>query len=197
VDARGRDIPGMRHVPTIREIIGEVFDRFGELTSATIVGDKWPDYYRNIKLIARAFPDAKFLYNVRDPRGVWNSGQTFRDRRAGDKVLANLLEVEEAVRPYLDDGRALTLRYEDLISEPVATMRNVADFLGFEFDPSAIEYDRSSDPFPKRWYWIPEATGDLDVRLTEKWRTEMSAEQQRDVALRCAEFLERYGYPAT
>ena len=113
-----------------------------------MVGDKWPDYYRNLKLMLRAFPNAKFLYNVRDPRGVWNSGQTFRDREAGDRVLATMLGVDNAVRPFLDDERFMTLRYEDLIMEPDRMMAAVAEFLGFEFDPGAIAYDKAADPYP-------------------------------------------------
>lgn len=192
----GKTIRAMRHPPIVREIIAEVLDSFGSETSSTFVGDKWPDYHRHLKLMLRAFPDAKLLYNVRDPRGVWNSGQTFRGREDGDKVLANMLAVDDVVRPYLDDDRFMALRYEDLIANPVETMSRVAEFIGFTWDPDAIEYRREQDPFPGRWYWIPEAAGEPDVRLTEKWRVEMPAGRQDEVTSACGEFLGRYGYEA-
>jgi hypothetical protein len=197
VDLAGRQVMAMRHPGHVRSVVGEVLEAFGEMTSASVVGDKWPDYYRNLGLMMRAFPDAKFLYNVRDPRAVWNSGQTFRDREAGDRVLATMLDVDATVRPHLDDERVMTLRYEDLITDAEQTIAAVAEFLGFEFDPGAIPYDAAGDPFPNRWYWIPEATGNLDVRLTEKWRDEMPGDKQVEVARMCADFLSRYRYDAS
>lgn len=194
VDLDGRDVMAARHPDHVRRIVGDVLDAFGAMTSATIVGDKWPDYYRNLKLMVRAFPEAKFLYNVRDPRAVWNSGQTFRDRAAGDRVLATMLEVDRTVRKHLEGDRLLTLRYEDLITDPEGTLTTVADFLGFEFDPTYIAYDATRDPLPNRWYWIPESVGALDVRLTQKWRHEMPAGKQVEVTDTCMEFLARYGY---
>lgn len=187
---------GIRDARVGREIMTEVLTEFGELAGATVVGDKWPGYHRQLDLLTAAFPDAKLIYNVRDPRGVWNSGETFRDRGRGDKHLDEMLKADAAVRSHLADDQFLTLRYEDLIAQPRQTMQRVAAFVGFEFDAAAIDYERENDPFPRRWYWVPTAKGDLDVALTEKWRHEMALTTQRLVTERCAEFIERYGYDA-
>lgn len=177
-----------------RELVSEVLDEFGRRFGAAVVGEKWPFYHKHLDLLLEAFPDGRFLYNVRDPRAVWNSGQTFRDRQAGDRILSEMLLADQRVTSRADE-RFLTFRYEDLITAPEDTMRRVADFLGFTFQPSAIDYNEDRDPLSKRWNWVPPSKGDLDPRLTEKWRTEMSGEQQRAVSERCREFLERYGYP--
>lgn len=194
VDRRGREMIAMRRPETFRAIVTEVFETFGELMSASIVGDKWPYYYRFAKLVLRAFPDAKLIYNVRDPRGVWNSGQTFRDRQAGDKILAGMLAADEAVSPHLPDLRFHTLRYEDLIADTHAAMSRLATFLGFDFDPDSISYDPLNDPLPNRWNWVPPARGELDPGLTDKWRDEMPRNKQEEVTRDCADFMSRYGY---
>ncbi len=190
----GEEVDAISDPDFVRELITDVLSLFGDREGASIVGEKWPYYHNSIGLMLEAFPDGKFLYNVRDPRAVWNSGETFRERGVGDRVLAEMLLADERIRG-LDDERIFTFRYEDLIREPHGVMATIADFVGFEFHPEALDYDESSDRLSNRWNWVPTAKGDLDPALTEKWRTEMSPGQQAEVTNRCAEFVERYGYP--
>lgn len=194
VSSGTRTAVAIREPSHVRQLITEVFEDFGRRMSATIVGDKWPDYHKHLDLMLEAFPEGRFVYNVRDPRAVWNSGETFRGRQVGDETLANMLAVDQVVAPYLDDDRFLTIRYEELIGDPSSTMRHLSEFLGFVFDPGALVYDAEHDPLPNRWYWIPEASGDLDVELTSKWRAEMPTAKQSEVAALSTEFMERYGY---
>lgn len=185
------------YVDRARRLMTAVLDRFGEASFATIVGDKWPYYAKRIEFLLEAFPDARYVYNVRDPRGVWNSGQTFKERERGDLILDEMLEADAKIRPYMDDHRFLAIRYEDLISEPETTMAGLGDFLGFSFDPRHLDYDPLDDPLPDRWNWVPTAAGDLDPQLTQKWKKQMTAEQIEAVEQRAAEFMSSYGYDRT
>jgi hypothetical protein len=177
-----------------RQIVGEVFQCFGEITGTSIVGDKWPYYHEHLKVLLEAVPDGKFVYNVRDPRAVWNSGETFRKRNAGDAILDDMLAADRKIASLRDDPRLFVLRYEDLISDAAATMDRLASFIGFQFDEAALAYDPSTDVLPNRWNWVPAAKGDLDVELTEKWRYEMGPDDRERVTERCADFIEAYGY---
>lgn len=194
VEFNGKEVRSVKHPEHLRRIVTSVLSTFGTLTSSSVVGDKWPGYHRHIGLMLKAFPKARFVYNVRDPRAVWNSGQTFRDRSRGDDVLDEMLSADDNVRAHLDDERFMTLRYEDLVVSPVERMRAVSEFIGFDFDVASLQYDPDTDPFPKRWNWVPTASGDLDPGLTEKWRTEMPLDKQAEVTERCADYIERYGY---
>jgi hypothetical protein len=192
--ANGQTVRAIDEPSHGRSIISEILNQFAERNNARFVGDKWPYYHEHLDALLAAFPDGKFLYNVRDPRAVWNSGNTFRDRQLGPKVLSDLLVADQRLRPYADDSRFHVFRYEDLVTEPQETMTNIAEFIGFEFDPSAIEYDETKDRYSNRWNWVPTAKGELNQHLTEKWRHEMPIDAQRRVTERFAEFIEHYGY---
>ena len=190
----GVEVDAITQPSYARDLILEVLSGFGENLNARFVGEKWPYYSSYIELMLEAFPDAIFVYNVRDPRAVWNSGQTFRDRRAGDKILNDMIEADHRIRAVLDN-RFVTFRYEDLIVDPGETMQRIAAKVGFRFEREALKYDESTDRLSDRWNWVPTAKGDLNRELTEKWRDEMTIDQQRQVRDRCSEFLQHYGYP--
>lgn len=192
VDGNERD--GIRYPGVVRQIITEVLEDFGARTGADVVGDKWPYYWKSLPLMVEAFPEARFVYNVRDPRAVWNSGETFKKRGLGDEILDEMMASEAAVRGVVPPDRLIVIRYEDLIRQPATTMVELAGFIGFDFSAEALEYSAADDPLPDRWNWVPEAKGDLDAALTEKWRFQMPRDQQRRVSELCSEFIERYGY---
>jgi Sulfotransferase family len=113
---------------------------------------------QRIPFLAAAFPGARFLHLIRDGRAVaysltrvdwwedgvlWWYGDTPRRwrERGGDpwelaathwvRELASIDEGLGAVAP----ERQLELRYEELVSEPMAVLRRVAGFAGLADDP--------------------------------------------------------------
>jgi hypothetical protein len=93
------------------------------------------------------WPNARFIYMVRDPRDVYTSykKRDLKNNRAvtsidslaltwGNSALT-LLECQSS----LPDSNRLILRYEDLVRDTEGTMRSVAQFLGIEFVPSMLQ----------------------------------------------------------
>lgn len=187
-----RDLVGER---LFRRTMREALDDFARRTGASVVGDKWPWYIDYLEETLAAFPHARFVYNVRDPRGIWNSAQRFRGRARGDRTLAEMLEKDERVRPYLLQENFLTIRYEDLVQKPQKTVRDLYAFLGCDFDPDYLSYDPEQDPYPDRWNWIPEARGPLNPWHAEKWRQQVPPATQARLVELSRPFIERYGYP--
>lgn len=167
---------------------------FAKRCEAEAVGDKWPWYIEFLEPLVDAFPEAKFIYNVRDPRGLWNSAQQFKGRRRGDEMLQRLLASDVAVSEYQDDRRFLTLRYEDLVWEPEVTARKLYGFLGFDFSPAYLTYEADEDFYRARWSWIPEATEQFNRWHTIKWIEQMNTAQIDRVTVQAKEFIEKYGY---
>lgn len=188
----GRDLVGQR---LFRRTMQEALEDFARRTGAEVVGDKWPWYIDYLEETLAAFPDARFIYNVRDPRGIWNSGQRFRGRALGDRVLDEMLDKDRRVRPYLEQENFLTLRYEDLVRRPEETVRTLYQFLGCRFDADYLSYDPERDPYPDRWQWIPEARGPLNPWHAQKWREQVPPETQSRLVERSRPFIEHYGYP--
>jgi hypothetical protein len=177
-----------------RQTMPEALGDFARRCGASVVGDKWPQYIYYLGEILSVFPKAKLIYNVRDPRGVWNSGQRFQDRMQGDHFMSRMLEADSRVDTYLRRTDSLTIRYEDLLLRPKKTSRELYTFLECDFSTEYLSYNPADDPYPQRWTWIPEATNPIDRRHADKWRRQLSARTIAKVTDRASWFIEKYGY---
>lgn len=167
---------------------------FARRCDATVVGDKWPGYIRHLDQLLSAYPEARIIYNVRDPRGLWNSAQEFRGRQRGDELLGEMIENDERIRPYLERPNFLTIRYEGLVCQPEGTVQRMYEFLGCDFSTRHLPYDPQSDPYPDRWSWVPEAGGQIDPSHAFKWKEQLSSSDIERVTSMAASFIDRHGY---
>jgi hypothetical protein len=109
--------------------------------------DKTPRYYLVVPELAEVFPEASFLFLVRNPVDVFASilethaGGDWtglaRPDRFHDLVTAPRAILEATAR---SDLRAAVVRYEDLARDPEAAMRRVARGLGLAFEPALLRY---------------------------------------------------------
>jgi hypothetical protein len=157
---------------------------------------------QRIAFLAAAFPGARFLHLIRDGRAVayslsrvdwweegvlWWYGDTPRRWReeGGDpwelaathwvRELASVREGLGAVAP----ERQLELRYEELIGEPVPTLRRVADFAGLADDSA----------------WLAELGRLSYPNKNEAWRERLTPEVRGRVEAIQREELQRLGLP--
>lgn len=179
-----------------RRTMPEALADFARRCGATVAGDKWPWYVEHLTDLLSVFPQGRYIYNVRDPRGLWNSAQRFKGRGRGDELLQRMLDADRRVSPYLGRPNFLSLRYEDLVTKPEPTCRQVFDFLGCDWDPGCdyFRYDSKADPYPERWDWVPEASEPFDAWHAVKWREQMSREEIGRITKVAGWFIERYEY---
>lgn len=177
-----------------RQTASNVFSDFANRCGASVVGDKWPWYIDNIEIVLRAFPNAKFIYNVRDPRSHWNSAQRFRERKLGDAVVHEMLSKDKIISPYLNQPNFMTIRYEDLVINPADTCKKLYEFLGVDFSEMYLTYDPNTDPYPDRWNWIPESKNTFNVYHTVKWKQQMEKHDIERINKLAHWFVEKYGY---
>jgi hypothetical protein len=165
-------------------------------------GDKSPDFFRYPELVAFLAESFPLIYTVRDPRAIYRSIIVQREvserekRQRWDDFISNFLTWE----PYLDRDNVLCVRYEDLLTNPPATMTEVYRHVGL--GPSA----RFLEPFeriaPSRFLWqtaIDWESGirrEFDVTRIDAWRSEVRQVDlqhiERDV--RINQFMGRFGY---
>jgi hypothetical protein len=99
-------------------------------------------------LIFEAYPDAKMIHMMRDPRDryeaslvAWEKGQG----RAGGATARWLYSVKLArhnLSRYPD--RYKVVRYETLVAQPAETLREVCVFLGEEYSPAMLAMESAS-----------------------------------------------------
>lgn len=108
-------------------------------------GDKSLNTERHADGVFAAYPDARFVHMIRDPRDRYASSETrWRVRRGG--VGAGTAEWLESVR--LADrniaehpGAYLVVQYEHLVSAPEETMRAVCEFIGEPYVSQMLAMD--------------------------------------------------------
>lgn len=111
-----------------------------------IWGDKTPGYLNHTPLLKRLFPTAKFLHILRDPRdyclSVRNSWGKSIYRAAdlwNNSVRKGHIAEQKLGHDYLE------IRYEALLSQPEATLRQVCDFLHCPFTPVMLTLNESPE----------------------------------------------------
>lgn len=159
--------------------------------------EKTPRHLLSLPLIRRTWPDAAIIRVVRDPRDVALS--TSRVPFASDSVAANLVTVARqyaASNEFFDhDANAVTIRYEDLVTDPEPTLRRLCDFLAERYYPSMLERPDAADGLAaEHEWWKQKAAEPIDPSRAGAWRGEMTPEDVRFAALICREQLDAFGY---
>lgn len=133
---------------------------------ARVLGEKTPDHALLTPLLAKLFPQAKFVHIIRDGRDACTSGWYHNQRTCADtfnKRFANLAAyaryfAEEHWVPYIQTVRELgasqpervfELRYEDLHAEPEPLIRDLLAFLAVDASGAAIAQCHAGGAFTK------------------------------------------------
>ncbi len=163
--------------------------------------DKTPAYVTRIARLARLFDEARFVHLIRDGRDVALSvAESFE--RGPQTAAQGALFWSARVRAGREQGRALgpdrylELRYEELVAEPEATLRELCRFLELDFDASMLEPERQAERIAAGY---PDAAVHPNLAeplaMRRDWRTEMSAAQRRAFELIAGDLLDELGYP--
>ena len=184
---------------------------------ARIWGEKTPRHIFRVDEILEAFPDARVVAMVRDPRAVvasykkWrNQGglpgaddpaheaklaaEAERTRRSYHPVLLSLLwrGQANAAAAALDrhgTERVWLQRYEDLVVRPEATGRGMTEWLGLEFVPEMLDVPMHNSSFST----FDEGKG-VTAEAVERWRDVLDPSEVAAVQRTCAALMASNGY---
>ena len=160
--------------------------------------EKTPNHLLHLPDIRALYPGAPVVRIVRDPR---DSALSMRQLPwASPSALANAHLWATWFRksqPFFDgDAHTLTLRYEDLVKEPEATLTQVCAFVGETFEPGMLELHKTgrgvSSPNES---WKAQNARNLDPSRTQLWQKEPNPDLRRALSYTCAAGIEALGYP--
>jgi hypothetical protein len=127
--------------------------------------------HRNFDRILDIWPDAHFIYLLRDGRDVARSaiamGWAGNVWYAVDKWMHSE-QLWAGLRARLDSSRWIELRYEDLITHPEGELTRVCEFIGVPYSPDMLSYPGDST------YSAP------DSSYAYRWKTKLG---ESDLAL--------------
>lgn len=103
--------------------------------------------HRRISRAVAIYPDLRIIHFLRDPRDVARS--SIGMGWAGNVYygIDHWLETETdwaRIAPDLPENQVLTIHYEDLIAAPENTLRLICGFLGVDYTPAMLAYDKTS-----------------------------------------------------
>ena len=166
-------------------------------------GEKTPGNLFHAPVIREMFPDARFVYMVRDPRAGTSSMQ--QASIFGEDIVINTLNRLHYMTAGLrllentvPEGSRYLLRYEDLITEPEQTLRSICRFLDIEFEPAMLAHHEDAEEFMKARAlndFSKTATSPIDPTRIGSWRKTMSTREIAIVEWLCREEMLRFGYP--
>lgn len=160
------------------------------------VGEKTPDHGRHLDDLLAGFPDARVVFVVRDPRATVASELRLRAAWASDDPVVAARRWARGVAPlasFHDDPRVHLVRYEDLVTDPVASLHAICAHVelpyvddlaaGGEGHPDYLHGDH--DP------WATIEPGSLGT-----WRRELDAATLATIAPLVAPGAAHLGYPS-
>jgi hypothetical protein len=195
-DDVGRRLPAE---PTFAEAVQAIYLDYAEARGKPRFGDKTPLYMQHLDVLPRAFPDARYVHIVRDGRDAALSLLAMtraprfnlaRPRGVGDFACAWRREVR-AARRFGREHAYFELRYEDLVAEPEARLREVAAFVGLEFESGMLEYHRREDP---ALYADHPRLAEPPVPDTRSWRNELRPRDTELFEAIAGDLLSELGY---
>ncbi len=149
-------------------------------------GDKTPGYAFETHILAELFPDAKYIQLTRDGRDValsvmgrfWGAQNIYTAAKYWTEAVDRLDQFAGS----LPAEQLLSITYEQLLSDPVATFERVIDYLEIEPGDELLRHLE------------PQLHAQLNKANFDKWRTKMTPAQRQLYENIACKQLQRHGY---
>ena len=180
------------------EAIEAAFMAFAQSRNKKRYGDKTPRYIEHLPLLARLWPDAKFVHLVRDGREV---ALSYADVPFGPNTVAKAAALwRERVALGMKQGRPLgpqryvELRYERLLENPREEVEGLCTFLDLDFDPTMLDYSEyaRSEVLDRARLYNPNVT--RSITKTRSWDEQMPKSQVEVFEAIAGDTLAELGY---
>jgi hypothetical protein len=115
-----------------------------ELVAArkSVLVNKTPNDVFVADLIARCWPDARFIYLLRHPGAIERSRQATRPQDSPERNARMVLKYGTAIEEARAARPGFTLRYEDLTADPRDATKRLCAFLGLPWEARMLDYGR-------------------------------------------------------
>lgn len=174
-----------------------------------IIFDKNPINTIFISEIMQVFPEARFIFMVRDPRAnylsrkqkIINTPEIFFNAYRWNRYNQYALNLQKKI-----PEKFILLRYEDLVTNTEAEIRRMAAVFGFSYDPDMLNFHRSIKASKEIEALVENDTTGLlkekfeklsrpvNTTRLESWRTELSEKEIGIIDSICGKTARQLGY---
>jgi hypothetical protein len=111
-------------------------------TGKSILVNKTPNDVFIADLIARCWPDARFIYLLRHPGAIERSRQETRPQDSPERNARMVLKYGTAIEEARAARPGITIRYEELTTDPRAVTKAICAYLDVPWEAGMLEYGR-------------------------------------------------------
>ncbi len=163
-------------------------------------GDKSPFHANHLPLLTTALPESVVVHVLRDPRSVtaavravrWANGDAHAAGRMWRRHVANA----RASGAVLGADRYLEVRYEEVIDDPVPTLRRLCVLLDLDFDDAMVDRTESAARARAQTAHAEDhANLDRPLTVTRDWRAELGPVDVRRIEAVAGDLMISCGYP--
>jgi hypothetical protein len=191
---------------TYTAFVAAVYDQYARLHGKSLAGDKTPDYARRLPMLHAMFPQARIIHIIRDGRDValstreWVASEPkgpcnfalWNQHPMGTIALWWRWLVNSGRRDGAALGPALyhEIRYESLLANSEAALRELTDFLELPFAEQMLRYHEKSQlpALPNKRHRLPPTPGLRD------WPSQMTSNDVELFELLAGDLLSELGY---
>ncbi|MEA2451759.1 MAG: hypothetical protein QOG04_469 [Actinomycetota bacterium] len=198
VDAVRQELPTTERV-SYADAIRATYAAYAHANGKSLWGDKTPRYVENLDLLARLFPDARFIHLIRDGRNVALSyaNVPFGPKTVGKAAAlwAKRVMAGRDACPRVGRERYLEIRYEDLVEDAEGETKDICRFLELDFDPGMMDYTERArgSVLPRASMYNPHVT-EKPQQNVRSWETSMPPQQIEIFEAVAGDVLSLLGY---
>jgi sulfotransferase family protein len=194
-----REVSQLRQ-PRVRDLVEVVYQKHLRAEGKVRWGDKTPPYIEILPELARMYPHSRFIHLYRDGRDVAKSFQetgwcgTFWSQLTHEWITS--LDYRQRWEHTEFRDRILDVRYERLVLETEATLREICRFIGEEFEPQMLAWEAKVDAqVPKReQVHHKKLKKRISSDAVARWKHELSARAVFVCEALIGSYLTRWGY---
>ncbi len=161
-------------------------------------GEKTPWHMYYWREIMEGFPNAKFLFIVRDGR---DASLSWQQARFGPKHIfpaakrwKHFHDEYEIFKKSVDSENLYELRYEDLLDRPEKIAREICAFIGEEYSDEMLAFHKTTTSYKTDVGNDKNLSQPLMKSNKDKWKQALSQDEKRIFEAVASAELERYGY---
>jgi len=191
--------------PTFRRPYQCALEAWARHHDKTRWGEKTPGNLFYADILLDMFPDARFLYMVRDPRAGVASMQ--RVSFFPDDVIFNALsrrkhdvQGQALLNRSVPDPQRMTVRYEDLVRTPESQTRAICQFLDEDFSPQMLCFHQDADDYmtdEAEEQYNATATRPITDDRVDAWCGRLAPDQVAVVESICHDVMQQFQYEPT